>query len=144
MIHFDCPSCASPFEVPERLAGKTGRCKVCGGRMTIPSQPGRLPRGGRPQSDARRPGGQPATRVWYGLAAHRPPASNVPVRPTTGSKRSRARSAWCRSASAKLSERWPEAKRRGSLTRNPSRGRTNSPQRHRWLRTGAEAGPRGP
>ena len=37
MIHFECPSCASPFEVDDRLAGRAGRCKNCGGRMKIPS-----------------------------------------------------------------------------------------------------------
>ena len=37
MIHFECPSCASPFEVDDRLAGRAGRCKNCGGRMKIPA-----------------------------------------------------------------------------------------------------------
>ena len=37
MIHFQCPSCAAPFDVDERLAGRAGRCKKCGGRMKIPS-----------------------------------------------------------------------------------------------------------
>ena len=37
MIHFECPACASPFEVDDRLAGRAGRCKDCGGRMKIPS-----------------------------------------------------------------------------------------------------------
>ncbi len=38
MIHFQCPACAAPFDVDERLAGRTGRCKRCGGRMKIPSE----------------------------------------------------------------------------------------------------------
>ncbi|MGO8900453.1 MAG: hypothetical protein ACLQU5_19205 [Isosphaeraceae bacterium] len=38
MIHFECPACAAPFDVDERLAGRAGRCKRCGGRMKIPSQ----------------------------------------------------------------------------------------------------------
>ncbi len=37
MIHFECPACAAPFDVDERLAGRAGRCKKCGGRMKIPS-----------------------------------------------------------------------------------------------------------
>ncbi len=37
MIHFQCPACAAPFDVDERLAGRAGRCKKCGGRMKIPS-----------------------------------------------------------------------------------------------------------
>jgi len=37
MIHFQCPACAAPFDVDERLAGRAGRCKRCGGRMKIPS-----------------------------------------------------------------------------------------------------------
>ncbi len=37
MIHFECPACAAPFDVDERLAGRSGRCKRCGGRMKIPS-----------------------------------------------------------------------------------------------------------
>lgn len=37
MIHFECPACAAPFDVDERLAGRVGRCKRCGGRMKIPS-----------------------------------------------------------------------------------------------------------
>jgi hypothetical protein len=37
MIHFECPACAAPFDVDERLAGRAGRCKKSGGRMKIPS-----------------------------------------------------------------------------------------------------------
>jgi predicted Zn finger-like uncharacterized protein len=37
MIHFQCPACAASFDVEERLAGRAGRCKKCGGRMKIPS-----------------------------------------------------------------------------------------------------------
>jgi len=36
MIHFECPTCAAPFDVDERLAGRAGRCKKCGGRTRIP------------------------------------------------------------------------------------------------------------
>ncbi len=38
MIHFQCPTCAAPFDVDERLAGRAGRCKKCGGRFKIPSR----------------------------------------------------------------------------------------------------------
>ena len=38
MIHFQCPSCGAPFDVADNLAGRTARCKKCGGRMTIPSE----------------------------------------------------------------------------------------------------------
>jgi len=37
MIHFECPTCAAAFDVDERLAGRAGRCKKCGGRMKIPA-----------------------------------------------------------------------------------------------------------
>lgn len=37
MIHFQCPACGAPFEVDDRLAGRAGRCKSCGGRMKVPS-----------------------------------------------------------------------------------------------------------
>jgi predicted Zn finger-like uncharacterized protein len=40
MIHFECPACAAPFDVDERLAGRAGRCKRCGGRMKIPCDDG--------------------------------------------------------------------------------------------------------
>jgi hypothetical protein len=36
-IEFPCQSCGSRFEVDDRFAGKAGRCKHCGARMTIPS-----------------------------------------------------------------------------------------------------------
>ena len=38
MIHFQCPACGAPFEVDDRLAGRVGRCKACGGRTKVPSQ----------------------------------------------------------------------------------------------------------
>jgi DNA-directed RNA polymerase subunit RPC12/RpoP len=37
MIHFQCSTCAAPFDVDEKLAGRTARCKKCGGRMKIPA-----------------------------------------------------------------------------------------------------------
>ena len=37
MIHFQCPACGAPFEVDDRLAGRVGRCKACGGRTKVPS-----------------------------------------------------------------------------------------------------------
>ena len=35
-IVFFCQSCGSRFEVDPRAAGKQGRCKKCGQRMTVP------------------------------------------------------------------------------------------------------------
>lgn len=37
MIHFQCPTCGASFDVAASLAGRTGRCKKCGGRMKIPA-----------------------------------------------------------------------------------------------------------
>lgn len=37
-IVFPCEKCGSRFEVDDRFAGKSGRCKNCGTRMTIPSR----------------------------------------------------------------------------------------------------------
>jgi predicted Zn finger-like uncharacterized protein len=36
MIHFQCPTCGAAFDVAANLAGRTARCKKCGGRMEIP------------------------------------------------------------------------------------------------------------
>jgi DNA-directed RNA polymerase subunit RPC12/RpoP len=36
-IEFFCHNCGSKFTVDPRLAGKQGRCKKCGGRMTVPN-----------------------------------------------------------------------------------------------------------
>ncbi len=36
-IVFPCPSCQKKLEVPASLAGRTGRCKRCGGPFTIPT-----------------------------------------------------------------------------------------------------------
>ncbi|QEH34664.1 hypothetical protein OJF2_32050 [Aquisphaera giovannonii] len=38
MIHFACPACGAAFDLDERLAGRTGRCKACGERMKVPSK----------------------------------------------------------------------------------------------------------
>src|SRR5262245_60519774 len=35
-IVFFCQSCGSRFDVDPRAAGKQGRCKKCGQRMTVP------------------------------------------------------------------------------------------------------------
>ena len=79
MIHFQCPSCASPFEVDDRLAGRAGRCKVCGGRMKIPSNgavaapaAAGKPRRQRPLSPPR--GGRPAADPGGGLGGFQAPA----------------------------------------------------------------------
>ncbi len=36
-IVFFCQSCGSKFDVDPRMAGKQGRCKKCGERMTVPA-----------------------------------------------------------------------------------------------------------
>ncbi|WP_165227320.1 hypothetical protein [Aquisphaera insulae] len=38
MIHFACPACAATFDLDERLAGRTGRCKACGEKMKVPAK----------------------------------------------------------------------------------------------------------
>lgn len=38
MIIFDCPSCSHLMIVKEEYAGKTGKCKHCGQRITVPVQ----------------------------------------------------------------------------------------------------------
>lgn len=38
MIHFECPACEAGFDVDDRFAGRTGRCKNCGQRTTIPAR----------------------------------------------------------------------------------------------------------
>ena len=35
-IVFFCQSCGARFEVPDRMAGKKGRCKKCGQYMPVP------------------------------------------------------------------------------------------------------------
>ncbi len=37
-ISFECESCGKAFTVRDELAGKTGQCKQCGQRMTIPRE----------------------------------------------------------------------------------------------------------
>ena len=37
-ISFECESCGMAFTVRDELAGKTGQCKQCGQRMTIPRE----------------------------------------------------------------------------------------------------------
>jgi len=39
IINFACSQCAMPFKVNSKHAGRTGRCKGCGNRMTIPAAP---------------------------------------------------------------------------------------------------------
>jgi hypothetical protein len=38
-IVFFCQGCGSRFDIDPRLAGKQGRCKKCGARMTVPNVP---------------------------------------------------------------------------------------------------------
>jgi hypothetical protein len=42
-IVFFCQDCGSRFDIDPRLAGKQGRCKKCGARMTVPKAPMREP-----------------------------------------------------------------------------------------------------
>lgn len=39
VIAFTCPGCMTPFRVPDRVAGKTAKCKKCGGTIKIPAAP---------------------------------------------------------------------------------------------------------
>ena len=39
MIRSTCPLCGRTYSVEDRFAGKTGRCKVCGGEVRVPGQP---------------------------------------------------------------------------------------------------------
>lgn len=36
MIHVECPDCSKLYDVAEELAGKTAKCRECGGRIPIP------------------------------------------------------------------------------------------------------------
>jgi hypothetical protein len=36
MIAFACPTCEAPIKVADELAGRTGKCSKCGGRMVVP------------------------------------------------------------------------------------------------------------
>lgn len=36
MIRFNCPYCANPIEVAVEFAGKSGRCRQCGGEIMAP------------------------------------------------------------------------------------------------------------
>lgn len=36
MIDFNCPSCGKLFRVPDELAGRSAKCKACGGQLTVP------------------------------------------------------------------------------------------------------------
>jgi len=39
MIEVRCATCGKPYRVPPRFAGRTARCKVCGGELPIPGTP---------------------------------------------------------------------------------------------------------
>lgn len=36
MIEFSCPSCGKQFRVPDEYAGRSAKCKGCGGAVTVP------------------------------------------------------------------------------------------------------------
>jgi hypothetical protein len=38
MIRFGCPSCGVPASAPEACAGRTTKCRQCGGPITVPSE----------------------------------------------------------------------------------------------------------
>jgi hypothetical protein len=46
---FYCQSCGSRFEIDSRMAGKQGRCKKCGERMTVPRALEAAPKAAKPQ-----------------------------------------------------------------------------------------------
>lgn len=37
MIEFNCPSCGKLFRVPPELAGRSAKCKACGGALVVPA-----------------------------------------------------------------------------------------------------------
>lgn len=37
MIEFTCPTCGKPFRVPDELAGRSAKCKACGGTLQVPA-----------------------------------------------------------------------------------------------------------
>ena len=43
MIDFKCPTCTKPFRIPDEYAGRTAKCKACGGALTVPGDPLPLP-----------------------------------------------------------------------------------------------------
>ena len=56
MIDFRCPTCSKPFRIPEDYAGRTAKCKACGGALTVPSPHGvTLPSPVQPPMDQRLP-----------------------------------------------------------------------------------------
>lgn len=38
MIEFNCPHCQRLFRVPDELAGRSAKCKSCGGALTVPKR----------------------------------------------------------------------------------------------------------
>src|SRR4051794_6727907 len=38
-ISFQCPACGKGFTVSDELAGKQGKCKQCGGVISVPRKP---------------------------------------------------------------------------------------------------------
>src|SRR5262245_39701343 len=83
MIHFQCPACGAPFEVDDRLAGRVGRCKGCGGRTKVPSAGSAQPAAAappRPKAMAVAAAGPRLTTVAAG-AASRPQPSLAAGRP---------------------------------------------------------------
>ena len=39
MIQFNCPNCHKRFKVGDELAGRSAKCKACGGLFTVPAAP---------------------------------------------------------------------------------------------------------
>jgi len=87
MIHFECPTCAAPFDVDERLAGRAGRCKKCGGRTKIPAAatavgaPGRAGTQPRAVATADRGAAGPRLTPMAATVAPRPQLSLAAGRP---------------------------------------------------------------
>jgi ubiquitin-protein ligase len=43
MIEFNCPNCEKRFKVPKGLAGRSARCKGCGGTLVVPARSPAIP-----------------------------------------------------------------------------------------------------
>jgi hypothetical protein len=66
-IVFFCRSCGGRFEVDPRMAGKQGRCKKCGQRMTVPPAEAAAPKAAEPAMvgvGAGRSAGSPPASGW--------------------------------------------------------------------------------
>src|SRR5207245_9631585 len=83
MISFACPACGRDLSVPDKMAGKPGRCPACKELVRVPGDVGqcdvRVPRPS-PVSSAFAPLAGPALPSWMNAAEgiQRPPPHPVP------------------------------------------------------------------